>query len=325
MKYKVANKIEKDQRMIRDAFKNTLDEVMDLDSNVVYLDADLMSCLNTQLLASKYSKRIINCGIAEANMMGVAAGMSLVGKKPYIHTFGPFASRRSMDQIFMSLGYAKLGARIIGSDPGITASFNGGTHMPFEDMAVMLAIPDSIVLEPCDYASVTQLVKKTKDISDKVVYMRLLRKNTYKIYEDDLDIEIGKGITVKDGSDVTIISSGIMVGEAMLASEKLAENNISARVVDMFTWKPIDRQLIKKCADETGAIVVAENHNSLCGLAASVANVITETTLVPIEKVGVHEEFGQVGSEDFLREEYKLTKEEIISKVNKVISRKNKK
>ena len=322
MKYKVANKIEKDDRMIRDAFKNTLDEVMTSDNNVVYLDADLMSCLGTQPLSSKHPQRIINCGIAEANMMGVAAGLSLAGKKPYVHSFGPFASRRSMDQIFMSLAYAKLGARIIGSDPGITASFNGGTHMPFEDMAVMISIPDAIVLEPCDYASVTQLIKKTKDISDKVVYMRLLRKNTFKIYEDDLDLEIGKGITVKDGADVTIISSGIMVGEAMLASEKLANEGISARVVDMFTWKPIDRELIVKCANETGAIVVAENHNSLCGLAASVASVVTETTLVPIEKVGVHDEFGQVGAEDFLREEYKLTANEIISKVHKVIARK---
>ncbi len=322
MKYTVTTKIEKDTRTLSEAFKNTLDEVMAADKDVVYLDADLMSCLGTQALAPNYDGRIINCGIAEANMIGVAAGMSLVGKKPYIHSFGPFASRRSMDQIFMSLAYAKLGARIIGSDPGVTAAFNGGTHMPFEDMAILMSIPDSVVLEPSDYASVVELIKKTKDIDDKVVYIRLPRKNTDKIYEDDLDIEIGKAITVKEGSDATVITSGFLVGEAIIAAQKLATEGISLRVLDMFTWKPIDREAIVKCATETGAIVTAENHNTLCGLGAAVANVVTETTLVPIEKVGVHDSFGQVGSEDFLREEYKLTADEIIAKVKKAIARK---
>ncbi len=322
MKYTVATKIEKNSRMLSDALKYTLDEVMSEDKDVVYLDADLMSCLATQTLAEKHGDRIINCGIAEANMIGVAAGMSLVGKKPYVHSFGPFVSRRSMDQIFMSLGYAKLGARIIGSDPGVMAAFNGGTHMPFEDMAVMISIPDSIVLEPADYASVTQFVKKTKDITGKVVFIRLPRKTSYKIYEDDLDLEIGKAITVKDGTDATIISSGFLVGEALLASDKLAADGISARVLDMFTWKPIDREAIERCAVETGAIVTAENHNTLCGLGSAVASVVAETVPVPIEKVGVHDAFGQVGSEDFLREEYKLTADEIVAKVKKAIARK---
>ncbi len=323
MKYTVATKIEKDSRVLSDAFKHTLDEVMTADKDVVYLDADLMSCLATHTLAKKHGNRIINCGIAEANMMGVAAGMSLVGKKPFIHSFGPFASRRSMDQIFMSLAYAKLGARIIGSDPGITAAFNGGTHMPFEDMAVFMSIPDSILLEPADYASVVEFVKKTKDIADKVVFIRLPRKTSYKIYEDDLQLEIGKANTVKEGTDLTIISSGFLVGEALIAADKLAAEGISARVLDMFTWKPIDRDAIVKAATETGAIVTAENHNTLCGLGAAVANVVAETVPVPIEKVGVHDSFGQVGPEDFLKEEYKLTADEIVCKAKKVITRKN--
>ncbi len=322
MKYTVATKIEKDTRVLSDAFKHTLDEVMTADKDVVYLDADLMSCLATQTLSSTHGDRIINCGIAEANMIGVAAGMSLVGKKPYVHSFGPFASRRCMDQVFMSLAYAKLGARIIGSDPGVTAAFNGGTHMPFEDMAVYMSIPDSILLEPADYASVVEFVKKTKDITDKVVFIRLPRKTSYKIYEDNLELEIGKAITVREGTDATIISSGFLVGEAMIAAEKLAGEGISVRVLDMFTWKPIDREAIIKCATETGAIVTAENHNTLCGLGSAVANVVTETTLVPIEKVGVHDTFGQVGPEDFLREEYKLTADEIVANVKKVIARK---
>ncbi len=322
MKYSVAEKIEKNTRVLSDAFKHTLDEVMSVDKDVVYLDADLMSCLATQSLAEKHGDRIINCGIAEANMVGVAAGMSLVGKKPYVHSFGPFASRRCMDQVFMSLAYAKLGARIIGSDPGITAAFNGGTHMPFEDMAVYMSIPDSILLEPADYASVVEFVKKTKDLTDKVVYIRLPRKTSYKIYEDGLELEIGKAITTREGTDVSIISSGFLVGEAMIAAEKLAAEGISARVLDMFTWKPIDREAIEKCAKETGAIVSAENHNTLCGLGAAVANVVAETVPVPIEKVGVADSFGQVGPEDFLREEYKLTADEIVLKAKAVLKRK---
>ncbi len=322
MKYTIATKIEKDSRVLSNAFKNALDEVMKADKDVVYLDADLMSCLATNALAAEHGDRIINCGIAEANMIGVAAGMSLVGKKPYVHSFGPFASRRCMDQVFMSLAYAKLGARIIGSDPGVAAAFNGGTHMPFEDMAIMISIPDSIVIDPADYASVEQLVKKTKDITDKVVYIRLPRKNTYKIYEDDLELEIGKAITAREGNDVTIISAGFLVGEALIAAEKLAAEGISARVLDMFTWKPIDREAIIKCANETGAIVTAENHNTLCGLGSAVANVVTETTLVPIERMGVHDSFGQVGPEDFLIKEYKLTSDEIIASVKKVLARK---
>ena len=321
MKYTLNGKHEKDSRMMRDAFKASLIEIMTEDKEVCYLDADLMSCLGTGSLVNQFGDRVINCGIAEANMIGVAAGMASLGKKPYVHTFGPFATRRTMDQSFMSLAYAKLSAKIYGSDPGVTAAYNGGTHMPFEDMAVMMSIPNAIVLEPTDYDMCADLTKKIKDIDDKVVYVRLIRKNCAKVY-DGVDVEIGKGITLKEGNDVTLIAAGIMVDEALKASEALALEGITARVVDMFTWKPIDAELITKCAKETGAIVTCENHNTLCGLGTAVTKVLAETTPVPVELVGVHDEFGQVGSEDFLRAEYKLTAEEIIKAAKKVISRK---
>ena len=321
MKFKLTDKLEQDSRLLKDAFNKTLDTLMAQDETVCYLDADLMSCVGTGGLAAKYPGRAINCGIAESNMIGVAAGMAAVGLKPYVHTFGPFASRRVADQVFMSLAYAKLGARIVGSDPGVTAAFNGGTHMPFEDMAMMLSIPNMVVLEPCDYDSAVDVFKKVKDYTTTPVFIRLPRKNAVKVYES-VDLEIGKGIIVKDGSDVTIISSGILVAEALKAAAQLAKDGISARVVDLFTWKPIDKELIAKCAKETGAIVTAENHNTLCGLGAQVANVLAETVPAPIEKVGVHDCFGQVGPENFLREEYKLTSAEIIENVKKVLSRK---
>ncbi|MFI3228208.1 MAG: transketolase C-terminal domain-containing protein [Clostridia bacterium] len=322
MKFTIANKIEQDSRMVRDGFKAALDDMMATDPDVCYLDADLMSCLGTTSLQAKYPDRVINCGIAEANMMGVAAGMANVGKKPYVHSFGPFATRRSLDQIYMSLGYAKLSAKIYGSDPGVTAAFNGGTHMPFEDMAAMMTVPKMVCIDPADYAMTAEITRQIKDIEDAPVYVRLIRKGSKKVYEDGLEIEIGKGLTIKEGTDLTIIASGIMVAEAVIAHDMLKEQGISARVVDMFTWKPIDAELIEKCAKETGAIVTCENHNTMCGLGVAVASVVTSGTLVPIEKVGVHDEYGQVGPDDFLREEYKLTADEVVKACKKVLTRK---
>lgn len=321
MKYTLNGTHAPDSRMIRDAFKASLTDIMREDKDVCYLDADLMSCLGTGSLYEEFGDRIINCGIAEANMVSVAGGMANVGKKPYVHSFGPFASRRCMDQAFMSVAYAKLSIKIFGSDPGVTASFNGGTHMPFEDMAVMMSIPDAIVIDPTDYDMVADIVKKVKDIDDKLVYVRLIRKGSFRVY-DDVEIEIGKGLTLKEGTDLTLIASGILVDEALKAHDILKAEGITARVVDMFTWKPIDRELIEKCAKETGAIVTCENHNTLCGLGSAVSKVLAETTPVPMEFVGVHDEFGQVGSDAFLREEYKLTAEEIVKKAKAVLARK---
>lgn len=322
MKFTVCNEILKDSRMIRDAFRTTLDEVMESDSDVCYLDADLMSCLGTNALDSKYPGRIINCGIAEANMVGVAAGLANVGKKPYLHSFSAFATKRCFDQIYMSLGYAKLSARIVGSDPGVSAAYNGGTHMSFDDMGIMSAIPHAIVIELTDYAMTCDMVRKTKDISHAPVYLRLPRKTSYKIYEDGAEFEIGKGNTVRDGSDITLISSGFMVGKAMLAAEKLQQDGISVRVVDMFTWKPIDSDLINKCAVETGAIVTCENHNTLCGLGNAVARVVAQNNPVPMGIVGINDEFGQVGTEDYLKNAYNLTVDEIIRVAKHTLDRK---
>lgn len=321
MKYILNGTHQKDSRMVRDGFKAGLTQIMREDKDVCYLDADLMSCLGTGSLANEFGDRVINCGIAEANMVGVAAGMANVGKKPYVHSFGPFASRRCMDQAFMSVAYAKLSVKIFGSDPGVTAAFNGGTHMPFEDMAVMMSIPNAVVIDPTDHDMVEDIVKKIKDIDDRLVYVRLVRKGSTRVY-DYSDVEIGKGITLKEGTDLTLIASGILVDEALKAHEILAEEGISARVVDMFTWKPIDKELIDTCAKETGAIVTCENHNTLCGLGSAVSKVLAETTPVPMEFVGVHDEFGQVGSDAFLREEYKLTADEIVKNAKKVLARK---
>lgn len=319
MSFKLLNERKKDPSMMRDIFSSILDEQMAADERVCYLDADLMGCVSTKKLWKKYPDRAINCGIAESNMIGVAAGMSAAGMIPYAHSFAPFATRRVMDQVFMSVAYAKLNVRIIGSDPGVTAAFNGGTHMPFEDMAVMCAIPEATVIEPADCEQFASVMRQVKDRYG-LTYIRMLRKNPIAVYAPGSEFEIGKGVTLTNGDDVTIIASGIMLDEALKAAEILKKENIAARVVNIFTWKPIDEELIEKCAKETGAIVTAENHNIICGLGAMVANVISSTYPVPVIRMGIEDEFGEVGPEDYLRKRFELTAEKIVSKAKKAIS-----
>jgi transketolase len=319
--YKILPAVTKGPKMMREAYCEAMMSLAAKNENIVALDADLISSSGMKKYFEAYPDRAFQCGIAEANMIGTAAGLSLVGKIPYAHTFGPFASRRVCDQIHISAAYAKLNVRIIGSDPGITAAYNGGTHMPFEDMGVLRSIPHITLIEPTDPVMVKDIVTQLADVYG-VYYFRMGRKGSTCIYEEGSTFEIGKGNVLRDGKDVTVIASGIMVAEAISAAEKLADEGISVRVVDMFTWKPMDVDLVAKCAAETGAIVTAENHNIFGGLGAAVAEASVKTKPVPIEMVGVKDEFGQVGTEDYLRGAYNLTDEAIIEAVKKVINRK---
>ena len=311
----------KDKRGVRDIIAASLEAQMDADPRVCYLDADLMNCIGTRKLAAKYPLRAINCGIAEANMIGVAAGMSAAGMIPYAHTFGIFASRRVMDQAFLSVAYAKLNVRVLGSDPGVTAALNGGTHMPFEDMAPYLAIPKAIAIEVCDCAQAASIMEQVKDMYG-LIYIRFMRKNPVAVYPEGTKFEVGRGALLRDGDDVTIMASGIMVAESLKAADQLAAEGISARVIDMFTWKPIDAALIEESARKTGAIVTAENHNYLSGLGAQVAEVVTSTYPVPVMRVGVEDEFGEVGPEDYLRKRFEMTAEKVVAKAKAAIAMK---
>jgi len=319
--YKVRKTLEKSPKLMREAYCETMMSLAASNKNIVALDADLVSSSGMKKFFETYPDRAIQCGIAEANMIGVAAGLSLVGKIPFAHSFGPFASRRVCDQIFISAAYAKLNVRIIGSDPGVTAAYNGGTHMPFEDMGVLRSIPEITLIEPTDPVMVADIVRQLADLYG-VYYVRMARKNVTAIYEEGSIFEIGKGNLLRNGTDVTIIASGIMVAEALAAAEMLAEEGVSARVVDMFTWKPMDVELVAKCAEETGAIVTAENHNIFGGLGAAVAEACVKTVPVPIEMVGIKDQFGQVGTEDYLRKAYNLTAAAIADAAKKVIERK---
>ena len=321
MSYTLIGKHEKDSRANRDGYVSAMLELMEQDSSMVHIDCDLMGCINTGKLQKAFPNQTFNAGIAEQNAMGVAAGMAATGLKVFIHSFGCFAARRAFDQAFLSAGYSRLPVHVIGSDPGVCAAFNGATHMPFEDCALYMTVPNAIVIDSCDYAqtyALTRQLAKQPEIS----YMRLIRKGFTTVYADGSDFEIGQGVTLRDGTDVTIIASGILVDEALKAEEALAAKGISARVIDMHTWKPLDEELVIKAARETGAIVTAENHQVSCGLGSAVANVLVENCLVPQERVGIQNRFGQVGSQDFLMKEYNLTAEDIVAAAEKAIARK---
>lgn len=321
MSYTLIGKHEKDSRANRDGYVSAMLELMEQDSSMVHIDCDLMGCINTGKLQKAFPNQTFNAGIAEQNAMGVAAGMAATGLKVFIHSFGCFAARRAFDQAFLSAGYSRLPVHVIGSDPGVCAAFNGATHMPFEDCALYMTVPNAIVIDSCDYAQTYALTKQLAK-QPEISYMRLIRKGFTTVYADGSDFEIGKGVTLRDGTDVTIIASGILVDEALKAEEALAAKGVSARVIDMHTWKPLDEELVIKAARETGAIVTAENHQVSCGLGSAVANVLVENCLVPQERVGIQNRFGQVGSQDFLMKEYNLTAEDIVAAAEKAIARK---
>ena len=322
MSFTLIGKHEKDSRNNRDGFVTAMLDLMEKDSKVMHVDCDLENCINTGKLAKAFPEQTVNAGIAEANAMGVAAGLAATGRTVFMHSFGCFASRRAFDQAFMSAAYAKLPVHVIGSDPGVCAAYNGGTHMPYEDCALYMSVPEAVVIDPVDFAQINCLTKKLA-ASGKFSYMRMIRKGFTTVYGDGSDFEIGKGVTLKEGKDVAIIASGIMVDEALKAQEQLAAEGISAQGIALFTWKPLDEQLILDSAAECGAIVTAENHQVKVGLGSAVANVVIKNNPVPMEMVGVEDRFGQVGAESFLREEYGLTAAHIVEAAKKAIARKN--
>ena len=302
---------------MRKAYSETLKELIKEDKNVYVLEADLSEAITTTSIGVDYPKNFVNCGIMEANMVGAASGLSRLGKIPFIHTFSPFATRRCYDQIFLSGAYAKTNIKILGSDTGITSQHNGGTHTSFEDVALMREIPGATVITATDSTMLKYLIREIKDIYG-IHYIITIRKNAYKIYDENERFEIGKGKVLKDGKDFTIISNGIMVAEALKAAEELEKQGVSVAVIDMFTIKPIDKDLIIKYAKKTGKIITAENHNVTGGLGSAVAEVLVEHYPIPMRKVGIEDRFGQVGTQEFLQKEYGLTAEKIIEKASEL-------
>ena len=323
MNVKLIGEHKKDSRACRDGLALTLNEMMAEDKSICYVDCDLMGCINTKMLRKNYPDRAFEAGIAEANGAGVAAGLAATGKKVFYHSFGTFSSRRCYDQIYMSAAYAGLSVRVLGSDAGVTAAFNGGTHMPLEDAAMYLSIPETTVLDPADYDQLASITRQLVNV-EGVSYTRFVRKGIIQVYGEGSEFEIGKGVVLheSDNDVATIITSGIMVDEALKAYEALQAEGISVRVIDMFTWKPLDEELVIKAAKETGAIVTAENHNVTCGLGSVVANCLAKNCPTIQEFVGVQDLFGQVGPQDYLMDTYGLRAANIVEAVKKAVSRK---
>lgn len=287
--------------------------------DVVFLDSDLSSCITSTSFEKEFPSRFINCGIAEANMAAVAAGMSSTGLTPFIHSFGCFASRRMYDQVFLSIGYAKRCVHIIGSDPGITAQYNGGTHMPFEDIALFRQIPDFIVLEPSDGESLYALTKQVYE-KRKNSYIRTPRKGVAFRYDEGMKFEIGKGIELKDGQDVAIIATGaVMVDNAMEAYEILKKDGINATVIDLHTIKPLDTDLILKVAERTGHVIVCENGRYAGGVGEGIAAFLARNYPVKMDFMCVGERFGEVGNLSYLKDSFGFTGEHLASMCKELI------
>ena len=323
MNVKLIGEHKKDSRACRDGLALTLNEMMAEDKSICYVDCDLMGCINTKMLMKNYPDRAFEAGIAEANGAGVAAGLAATGKKVFYHSFGTFSSRRCYDQIYMSAAYAGLSVRVLGSDAGVTAAFNGGTHMPLEDAAMYLSIPETTVLDPADYDQLASITRQLVNV-EGVSYTRFVRKGIIQVYGEGSEFKIGKGVVLheSDNDVATIITSGIMVDESLKAYEALQAEGINVRVIDMFTWKPLDEELVIKAAKETGAIVTAENHNVTCGLGSVVANCLAKNCPTIQEFVGVQDLFGQVGPQDFLMDTYGLRAANIVEAVKKAVARK---
>lgn len=308
---------------MRDAYVDTLIELAEADPRILAVDADLMLAMGIKRFAEKFPKQTINCGVQEANMYGISAGLSVMGFIPYAHTFACFASRRACDQIFVSCAYPHLNVRVIGSDPGITAALNGGTHMPFEDLGIMRGIPGMVVIEPTDSTMIRDIIRQTASRYG-MFFIRLVRRSATKVYEEGSTFTIGKAVRLRDGNDVTIIAAGYCVAEALKAASHLAQEGISARVLDMFTIKPIDSEAVICAAVETGAIVTAENHNIYNGLGSAVAEVLVENYPVPLERIGARDQFGEVGPVTYLAERFGMNAAHIVEKVEQVLVRKEK-
>lgn len=304
---------------LRTCVVDTLNELMQENKKIVALDADLGAASGWTNLAKNNPEQFINMGIAEANMVGVAAGLSLTGYTPFIHTFGPFATRRVFDQLFISGGYGGNTINIYGSDPGFAVGTNGGTHTTWEDVALVKAIPNSIVCDAADEVQMEWIIKEFSQMKG-IHYVRGNRKGVPTVYEKGSTFQIGKGNILREGKDVLIIVAGQLVFEALLVAEKLSKQAISCEVIDMFTIKPIDKELIIREAEGKKQIVSIENHSITGGLGSSVAEVISEQGIgIPLKRIGVDERFGQVGSPEFLQEEFGLTERAIEEKIIQTI------
>jgi transketolase len=305
---------------MRAAYSDTVLRLAETNKNIVVLEADLMSCTNTGAFKKAYPDRFFNVGIAEANMVSMAAGLSATGKIPFAASFGCFASRRVFDQFFLSANYAKLNVKLIGTDPGVTAAFNGGTHMPFEDLAVMRVVPRLTIVEPSDPRSCAAFVKQMAETYG-CFYLRIPRKAVPILYGENETFKFGEAKVLKEGKDLCFVALGsLMVNNALKACETLAASGINAGVLDVLTLKPIDVQAILNQAGKVKAIISVENAQISGGLGSAVAEILAENGCkCKFARIGINDEFGEVGTQDYLATRFGLDADSLVKKAQSLL------
>ena len=305
----------------RDAYGQALAELGALNDKVVVQDAALSKSTKTNDFKKVYPERFFNMGIAEQNLLGTAAGFAAAGKIPFASSFAVFAVGRAYDQIRNSIAYPKLNVKIAATHAGLTVGEDGGSHQMLEDIALMRALPNMTVIVPADGVETKQVIMAAAEYNGPV-YIRLGRPKVPVLFDETYKFEIGKGVVLKEGTDVTLVATGIMVSKAVEAAEALVAEGISAAVVNISTIKPLDNALITEMAQKTGAVVTCEEHNIYGGLGSAVAEVLVENCPVPMARVGVEDSFGESGLPDQLLEKYGLTAANIADKAKAVIARK---
>lgn len=302
----------------REAYGEALKKLAKENSSIVVLDADLSGSTKTAEFKKVSPDRFFNVGIAEQNLIGTAAGLSLAGKIPFASSFAMFAAGRAFEIIRNTVAYPALNVKIAATHAGLTVGEDGGSHQAIEDISLMRSIPNMTVINPADSREAEQAVLKAAEYVGPV-YIRLGRMAVDDVYDDSYVFELGKGVQLRDGKDVTIIATGIMVQQAIKASEILREEGIDARVINIHTIKPIDKDILIQAAKETKAIVTAEEHSIIGGLGSAVLEALSDEYPVPLKRVGVLDTFGESGKPSDLIEKYKLTKKEIVSKAKEVL------
>lgn len=305
----------------REAYGKALVKLGQVNDNVVVLDADLSKSTKTNDFYKTFPERFFNMGIAEQNLIGAACGLATAGKIPFASSFAMFATGRAFEVIRNSVCYPKLNVKVCATHAGLTVGEDGASHESVEDMAIMRAIPNMTVLVPADGVEAEQMIFEAAKFYGPM-YVRLGRSAVPTLFDENYKFEIGKGVVVREGNDATIIACGIMVNEAIIASEALKSEGINTRVINMSTIKPIDRELIINAAKETGAIVTAEEHSIIGGLGSAVSEVVSEECPVVVKKVGVKDVFGESGTPAELLKKYGLTAEEIVNAVKEAVAKK---
>ncbi len=307
---------------LRQLLCRELEQYLGQDERIVVIDADLAKSNGTLPLRKKFPERALDVGIAEQNMAGIAAGLAAYGFIPIILSYTPFVTRRICDQISISIAYARRNVKIIGTDPGITAELNGATHMSVEDVSVMRGIPGIVILEAADNVQLSRMLP-AMIAHDGPVYLRLARKIVPRVYADDYRFDMFTADVMREGKDVTLVASGIMLAESLAAAETLSKMGINAEVIGVHTLKPLDAETIIRSVQKTGAVVTCENSSVVGGLYSAVCEALSASYPVPVAAVGIPDRFGEVGKLDYLKKVMHMTADDIVKKAVEVCVRKN--